>query len=43
MLEMRVFDSEVGGEHRGCDFVAVTAVTDEGACVAGAVGRLSCC
>ena len=30
VLEVRVFDREVAGEHGGCDFAAVNAVADEG-------------
>jgi hypothetical protein len=40
VLKILVVDSEVGGEHRRGEFVAVGAVADEGADIAWAMGWL---
>lgn len=40
MLEVRVQDGEVGGEHAGCDLVAVGAIADESVDEAGGFGGL---
>lgn len=41
--EVRVEDGEVGGEHGGCEFVAVGAIAEEAANEAGTMGGLREC